>query len=62
MCWKCGRYAVERALALTKECPEVPNSYGRINLKRIREGKPPYSLGKWPSGDDTIFRKLVVSR
>ena len=61
-CWKCGKYAVERALGLTKVCPGVPSSYGALNLKRLGEGKPPYSLGQWPQGDVTIFRQLVISR
>ena len=39
-CRKCGEYAVEKAMGLTKVCPGVPSSYGSSNLKRIRKVNP----------------------
>ena len=46
---------------LVKICPRVPSRYGRATLERLREGKPPFNLKDWPTGDDTIFRQLKIS-
>jgi hypothetical protein len=60
-CWRCGKFAVERSVGLTTVCKE-PSGYGILNLRRLRAGKPPSSLGQWPINDDTPFRQLIISQ
>jgi hypothetical protein len=60
-CWHCGKFSVERSVGLTKPCAE-PSGYGLLNLRRLRAGKPPSSLGKWPVNDDSPFRQLIISQ
>ena len=61
-CWKCGRTATVKPIALTKPC-EPLKPHGKATLKRLRQGRPPYNLkNKWPEGDDSVDRRLIVAQ
>ena len=60
-CWNCGQIAIVKPIGLTKVC-EPPTAFSRAALRRLRDGKPPFGLKRWPDGDDTVYRKLVVAQ
>ena len=58
--WKCGNVAVVRPKGLIQPC-QPRSKFGERTLKTIRAGLPLFHLKDWPSGNDTVYRELVVS-
>ena len=56
-----GKVPVHKPRGLVAKCKEIPNNFGKATLARLRRGLPPFHLKKgWPTGDECMFRKLVV--
>ena len=60
-CWKCGKIAITKPRGLVRRCTEVPNTWGKATLSRLRKGLPPYGHSDWPTGDSCTFRQLVIN-